>query len=43
MEKMGFDKETFKKQVINNVKVLFRKTVSEATEAQVFQAVSYAD
>ncbi len=42
MEKMGFDKETFKKQVINNVKVLFRKTVSEATEAQVFQAVSYA-
>ena len=42
MEKRTFDKESFKKEVINNVKVLFRKTVDEATEAQVFQAVAYA-
>ena len=39
---MGFDKETFKKSVVYNVKSLFRKTIDEATPAQVFQAVSYA-
>ena len=38
----GFDKETFKKNVIYNVKSQFRKTIDEATPAQVFQAVSYA-
>ncbi|MBD5095403.1 MAG: glycogen/starch/alpha-glucan phosphorylase [Lachnospiraceae bacterium] len=38
----GFDKEGFKKEVINNVKVLFRKTIDEATPKQVFQAVAYA-
>ena len=37
-----FDKESFKKEVINNVKNLFRKTIDEATPQQVFQAVSYA-
>lgn len=39
---MNFDKEGFKKEVINNVKTLFRKTISEATPKQVFQAVAYA-
>lgn len=39
---MGFDKETFKKSVIYNVKNLFRKTIDEATNEQVFQAVAYA-
>ncbi len=37
-----FDKEGFKKEVTNNVKNLFRKTIDEATEQQVFQAVAYA-
>ncbi|MCM1083276.1 MAG: glycogen/starch/alpha-glucan phosphorylase [Clostridium sp.] len=38
----NFDKEGFKKEVINNVKTLFRKKISEATPKQVFQAVAYA-
>ncbi len=38
----GFDKETFKQNVVYNVKSQFRKTIDEATPAQVFQAVSYA-
>ena len=38
----SFDKENFKKEVINNVKTLYRKTIDEATPQQVFQAVSYA-
>ncbi len=42
MNKLAFDKEAFKASVITNVKNLYRKTIDEATEAQVFQAVSYA-
>lgn len=42
IKKYGFDKEVFKKSVVDNVKVLFRKTIDEATDAQVYQAVSYA-
>ena len=38
----GFDKEGFKKEVINNVKNLFRKNIDEADPQQVFQAVAYA-
>ena len=37
-----FDKELFKKNVIDNVKTLYRKTLEEATPQQIFQAVSYA-
>ncbi|NBH34638.1 glycogen/starch/alpha-glucan phosphorylase [Clostridiaceae bacterium] len=37
-----FNKEEFKKSVVYNVKNLFRRTMDEATPAQVFQAVSYA-
>ena len=37
-----FEKKAFKKEVENNVKTLFRKTVDEATQQQLFQAVSYA-
>ena len=37
-----FEKEAFKKEVESNVKHLFRKTVTEATPQQLFQAVSYA-
>lgn len=39
---MKFDKETFKKDVIYNVKSLYRRTIDEATPQQVFQAVAYA-
>ncbi len=39
--KTGFNKETFKKQVKENVKALFRKTLEEANEQQVYQAVAY--
>ncbi|MDO5155325.1 MAG: glycogen/starch/alpha-glucan phosphorylase [Eubacteriales bacterium] len=41
-KKLDFDKEGFKKEVINNVKTLYRKTIDEATNQQIFQAVSYA-
>ena len=37
-----FEKDTFKRDVRNNVKTLFRKEVEEATPQQLFQAVSYA-
>ena len=40
--KLDFDKEAFKKEVVNNVKTLYRKTIDEATKQQVFQAVSDA-
>lgn len=36
-----FKKETFKKNVKDNVKFLYRKTLEEATQEQIFQAVSY--
>ena len=36
-----FKKETFKKSVKDNVKFLYRKTLEEATQEQIFQAVSY--
>ena len=36
-----FKKEAFKKSVKDNVKVLYRKTIEEATQEQIFQAVSY--
>ncbi len=39
--KTGFNKETFKKQVKENVKALFRKTLEEANEQQKYQAVAY--
>lgn len=39
---MGFDKETFKKSVLFNMKNLFRRTVEEATPQQMYQAVAYA-
>ena len=36
-----FKKEAFKKSVKDNVKFLYRKTIEEATQEQIFQAVSY--
>ena len=42
MANKGFDKEIFKKSVVDNVKNLYRRTIDEATPNQVFQAVAYA-
>ena len=41
-EKNVFDKEEFKKDVCNNVKTLFRRTIDEADKQQIFQAVAYS-
>ena len=37
-----FDKEAFKKEVKEQVKTLYRKTLQEASPQQVYQAVCYA-
>ena len=37
-----FNKSEFKLTVEDNVKRLYRKTIEEATQQQLFQAVSYA-
>lgn len=42
MGRPKFDKEMFKRSVEYNVKTLFRKTLKEADNQQIFQAVSYA-
>ncbi|MDE6063918.1 MAG: glycogen/starch/alpha-glucan phosphorylase [Lachnospiraceae bacterium] len=40
--KVKFDKELFKRSVLYNIKTLYRKTLEEATQQQIFQAVCYA-
>ncbi len=40
--KTTFDTELFKRSVLYNVRTLYRKTLEEATDQQIFQAVSYA-
>ena len=35
-----FEKETFKKEIKDNIKTLYRKTIDEATPQQIFQAAS---
>lgn len=37
-----FDKEEFRKKIVSNCKVLYRKTIEEADHQQLFQAVAYA-
>ena len=37
----SFDKEAFKKEVKENVKVLYRKNLNEATPQQIYEAVCY--
>ncbi len=39
---MEFCKEEFKKEVTNNLKVLFRRSIEDASRVQLFQAVAYA-
>lgn len=41
-ESKDFDKELFVRSVLYNIKTLYRKTLEEATQQQIFQAVSYA-
>ena len=41
-KKPEIDKEMFKRSVLYNIKTLYRKTLEEATQQQIFQAVSYA-
>ena len=41
MSEFEFDKEEFKKNVVNAVKSRYRKTIGEADKQQVFQAVAY--
>ncbi len=40
--KSKFDKELFKRSVLYNIKTLYRKTLEEADEQQIYQAVAYA-
>ena len=42
MKNINIDKKHLKETIIDNVKVLFRKEVSEASNEQVYQALSYA-
>ncbi len=41
MSNILFDKEKFKAEVKDNVRMLYRKKLTEASEQEVFQAVSY--
>ena len=42
MKNILFDKKELVSTIKDNVKTLYRKTISEATEQEIFQAVSYA-
>ncbi len=42
MKTVTVDKKKFKKEVTDYVKVLFRKSVREAKQRELFQAVAYA-
>ena len=42
MQNKMFQKEVLKKEIRDNVKTLFRKTLEEAGNQEVFQAVAYA-
>ena len=42
LPKLEFRKDLFKRSVLYNIKTLYRKTMEEATDQQIFQAVSYA-
>jgi starch phosphorylase len=37
-----FDKAAFKQEVVNNVKILYRRDIEEATPQMIYQAVAYA-
>ena len=37
-----FDKEGFKKEIYNNIKIMYRKSIDNANPQEIFQAVSFA-
>ena len=39
---MEFNKEEFKSKVLDNLKVLLRRSVEDVNDQQIFQAVAYA-
>ena len=39
---MTFHKEEFKQKVKDNLKTLFRRSIEDATQVQLFQAVAFA-
>ncbi len=39
---MVFSKEDFKKDVIYNLKTLYRRNIEDATQVQLFQAVAFS-
>ena len=41
-KKAAFNKDEFKQEVIDNVKSLYRKDITEATNQQLYHAVAYA-
>lgn len=42
MNRLNVTKDTLKNAILENIKIQFRKTIDQVSEAQVFQAVSYA-
>lgn len=42
MKNIKIDKEDLKNNIIDNVKILYRKDIKEASDEQVYQALSYA-
>jgi len=41
MNRLNVTKEAFKNEVLENIKIMFRKTIDQVTEEQKYQAVSY--
>ena len=41
-KQLSFDKDLFKRSVQYNVKTLYRKTMDEATDQEIYQACAYA-
>ncbi len=39
---IGFDKEIFKKSILDNLKFIFRKTMDTASQQEIFQAVAFS-
>lgn len=37
-----FDKENFKKEIYSNIKLLYRKTIEDASQQEIFTAVAYS-
>lgn len=42
MNRLNVTKEAFKSSILENIKIMFRKTIDQVSEEQIFQAVAYA-